>query len=104
MREFDRRGLPKPPLNYPVRIGGQRRVLDLAWPDLGVYAELDSRSFHMAVHTFEADRGRHNLLAGDEWLPFRLTVRALEPDADAALAPLVRTLTRRSRRSGSRAS
>ena len=34
-------GMPEPRVNYSVQVGGKRRYLDLAWPDVKVAAEFD---------------------------------------------------------------
>lgn len=97
LRIFERLRVPRPRVNYPVRVGVRLRRLDLAWPEHKLFAELDGFAAHAPRRAFEDDRERQNLLVADDWRPFRLTKRALERDTDAALAPIVAALKERRR-------
>src|SRR5262245_51399526 len=46
LRGFHKRKLPRPEVNYPVRIDGAMRVLDFAWPEVKVAVELDGFRWH----------------------------------------------------------
>jgi hypothetical protein len=93
LRMFDHLGVAPPRVNFPVRVGGGMRRLDLAWPEHKVFVELDGFAAHAPRRAFEDDRVRQNLLVADDWRPFRLTKRALERDPDAALAPITAAIT-----------
>jgi hypothetical protein len=98
VRACRRAGGPQPLVNHPVRCGGRRRVLDLAWPDVMVAVELDGRGPHSSRAAFEDDRSRQNDLVAAGWTVFRLTWRALHHDRARALAPILAELHRRSPR------
>lgn len=88
LRVLDRFGVPRPRVNFPVRIGGQMRKLDLAWPDHKVFGELDGFAVHAQRRVFDDDRVRQNLLVADDWRPFRLTYTEFKLRPREALAPL----------------
>ena len=70
------RGKLQPPVRQvPVRIEGERFVLDLAWPEEKVFVEADGRAFHSTRAQFAHDRHRQNLLVTIGWLPLRYTWR-----------------------------
>jgi very-short-patch-repair endonuclease len=60
-------GIPLPERQHPV---GRFR-LDLAWPDLKVFAELDGYGTHSSWEAFVNDRHRQNDVVIDGWVPLR---------------------------------
>jgi very-short-patch-repair endonuclease len=96
LRLLDRAGVPRPRVNYAVRVDGRMRYVDFAWPEHKVFVEFDGFATHAPRRPFEDDRTRQNALVDQEWAPYRLTKRALEHDSAAALGPVVRALRRRS--------
>jgi hypothetical protein len=79
-RFVERVGLPAPEINFAVRVGGRRRVLDLAWPDAKVAVEFDGFVPHSVRRVFDDDRSRQNDLVDDDWDVFRVTKTMLEGD------------------------
>ena len=64
-------GLPAPMLNFRIVIGGQTYLVDLAWPEFRVAAELDSAEFH--ADQFDEDRERDVNLKLAGWEVHRFT-------------------------------
>ena len=91
-REF---GLPAPVLNYPVVVGGQRRLLDVAWPEPKVDLEFDGFQSHMVRTAFDDDRVRQNALVDEEWKVFRATSQTLRDDPSTTFTQIATALDRR---------
>ncbi len=85
MREL---GLPEPRVNYRVQVGGKRRYLDLAWPDVKVAVEFDGFVPHSTRRVFDDDRVRQNHLVADRWTVFRVTKTMLDTDALGTFRPI----------------
>jgi very-short-patch-repair endonuclease len=77
LRTVQRLGLPRPEVNYRVRVGGRVRYLDLAWPDARVAVEFDGFVPHSTRRVFDDDRERQNDLVADGWTVFRVTAAML---------------------------
>jgi very-short-patch-repair endonuclease len=92
LRLIERAGLPRPRVNYRVRVGGRTRYLDLAWPDHKVAIEFDGFVPHSSRRVFDDDRVRQNALVAAGWRIFRLTKTALDADPAAAIAPVIAAL------------
>jgi hypothetical protein len=88
-------GLPEPVPNHAVEVNGRTRYLDLAWPEILVFAEFDGRGPHSIGAVFDDDRARQNELTALCWIPFRFTAANVRRDAEAASAPLARTVRAR---------
>jgi hypothetical protein len=88
-------GLPEPIPNLAVIAGGQRRVLDLAWPYVKVLFEFDGYQPHTVRAVFDDDRVRQNALVADGWLVFRATASTLRRDPRAVFAPIAAAIHRR---------
>jgi len=88
LRLAKRAGLPDPVPNHPIIVGGQRRLLDLAWPDAKVVLEFDGFRPHTVRAVFDDDRVRQNALVSDGWLVFRATSRMLERDPASMFAAI----------------
>jgi len=80
-------GLPRPEVNYRVRVGGRVRYLDLAWPDAKVAVEFDGFVPHSTRRVFDDDRARQNDLVADGWNVFRVTASMLR-DAMRTFTPI----------------
>jgi hypothetical protein len=60
-------GLPEPVQQYWVDVGGKRRRIDLAYPDLKLAIEVDGYGPHSPRSAFDADRVRENELEIINW-------------------------------------
>jgi hypothetical protein len=60
-------GLPEPVQQYWVDVGGKRRRIDLAYPDLKLAIEVDGYGPHSPRSAFDADRVRENELELINW-------------------------------------
>lgn len=87
--------VPTPVIEYEVRnaLGTLLARVDLAFPDLKIAIELDSRRYHLSAEAFEADRPRQNLLEVEGWIVLRYTWRTyvdhpwrIVADVQAAIA------------------
>jgi hypothetical protein len=96
LRVFRTAGLPDPVPNFPVVVGGRRRLLDAAWPDLRIFAEFDGYEPHAGRDTFDDDRRRQNDLVEEGWRPFRFTATDVAGRSLRAFTPLVRAVRRAS--------
>ena len=81
-------GLPPPRVNYRVHVGGRRRYLDLAWPDVKVAVEFDGFVPHSTRRVFDDDRARQNELVAARWTVFRVTKTMLDADPAGAFRPV----------------
>jgi hypothetical protein len=59
--------LPEPVQQYWVDVGGKRRRIDLAYPDLKLAIEVDGYGSHSPRSAFDADRVRENELEIINW-------------------------------------
>jgi very-short-patch-repair endonuclease len=82
LRLARRYGLPAPAVNHPVRVGGQRRLLDAAWVNAQVDLEFDGFLEHSPRAVFDDDRARQNALVSDGWIVFRATSTILRDAPD----------------------
>jgi very-short-patch-repair endonuclease len=89
-------GLPDPRINYPVRVGGRRRYLDLAWPEAKVAVEFDGFVPHSTRRVFDDDRARHNDLVDDDWTVFHVTKTMLDADPVGTFRPVAAKVARNS--------
>lgn len=77
---LDRFGLPRPRLNARLPVAGEWIEVDCLWRELGLAAELDSRSAHETRSAFEADRDRDRRLQAEGWRVVRITWRQLHDE------------------------
>jgi very-short-patch-repair endonuclease len=89
-------GMPDPCLNHPVRVGGRRRYLDMAWPDAKVAVEFDGFVPHATRRVFDDDRARQNDLVDDDWCVFRVTKTMLDADPVGTFLPIAAKVARNS--------
>lgn len=75
-------GLPRPTLQHPVELDGQRYRIDMAYPELRIAIEADRFAVHGTRPAFEGDRARQNRLVLAGWQVLRFTWRQVgrEPD------------------------
>jgi hypothetical protein len=92
LRLFRKAKTPDPIPNYEVRVGGQNRFIDLAWPEHLVAVEFDGFVPHSTRRVFDDDRVRQNDLVDAQWKVFRLTSTAVRRRPAAAIAPVLRAL------------
>jgi very-short-patch-repair endonuclease len=88
----DEAGLPDPVPNHGLVLDGQRRFLDVAWPEHMVVLEFDGYEPHMVRAVFDDDRVRQNSLVAAGWTVFRVTSRMLEDDPRGVLGALATTI------------
>ncbi len=86
--------LPRPEVNYRVRVGGRVRYLDLAWPEAKVAVEFDGFVPHSTRRVFDDDRARQNGLVDDEWAVYRVTKTMLETDPLGTFRPIATKVAR----------
>jgi very-short-patch-repair endonuclease len=67
-------GLPRPALQYKVKIGGRTFRVDLAYPDERVAIELDGQH-HLRREVWESDHERQNAFVLAGWTVLRFTWR-----------------------------
>jgi very-short-patch-repair endonuclease len=60
-------GLPEPVQQHWVHVGGRRRRIDLAYPDLKLAIEVDGWGTHNSRSSFDGDRARENDLDIAGW-------------------------------------
>ena len=68
-------GLPPMVLQHPVVVGGRRRRIDFAFPELRLAIEVDGYESHSRYDTFEDDRVRGNELELAGWRVLHFTWR-----------------------------
>lgn len=66
-------GLPKPLLQYEVRVGRKIIRIDFAYPEMRVAIEAQSFRFHSRRADWEADIARRNALADQGWRIIEVT-------------------------------
>jgi very-short-patch-repair endonuclease len=65
--------LPAPELQHEVVVGGRRRRIDAAWPDLMLAVEVDGFASRIDRERFQDDRTRQNALVEAGWTVIRFT-------------------------------
>lgn len=88
LRFLDERGLERPELNAPLRLGPRFVEVDCLWRRLRVAVELDGRAAHMREAQFESDRLRDRRLLATGWKPARVTSEQLDTDPNGLEADL----------------
>jgi predicted transcriptional regulator of viral defense system/very-short-patch-repair endonuclease len=81
-------GLPVPRQQVPVKVGGRRFKLDLAYPDVRVGIELDGWETHGNFTAFHGDRERDALLASAGWVVTHFSARTHDQEMVAAVTGL----------------
>ncbi|MEM7139745.1 MAG: type IV toxin-antitoxin system AbiEi family antitoxin domain-containing protein [Actinomycetota bacterium] len=96
LRLIERAGLrPGIVIQYPITVAGQRRVLDLAYPDERLAIEYDGKDVHTRVDRFVDDRRRQNALVHAGWTVLRFTADDVRTRPIAVAAEIRRALGRR---------
>jgi len=80
--------------NYPVRLGGQSVVLDVAFPTTRLAIEVDGLVWHVDPARFQRDRTRQNELVTAGWTVLRFTWADLTERPDHVVAVVRSTLDR----------
>jgi very-short-patch-repair endonuclease len=91
LRVIRRHGLPRPKLNYRIKLETREVFADCAWPNRNLIVELDSRRAHHNDFSFESDRARDRELLVAGWTSMRVTSRQLRED-EARLVEDLRAL------------
>lgn len=90
---LDAHGLPRPRMNATIELAnGRRPMVDAAWPDRRLVAELDSYGIHTTRRNFEEDRARDRSLTAHGWRVVRITWRQLHDGDTSALAAEITAL------------
>jgi len=92
LRALDRLGAPRPSVNLPVFLRGERRIVDFAWEEPKVALELDGFVPHSTRRVFDDDRVRRNLFTAEGWRMYHVTKAALERSSREALALVLEAL------------
>jgi very-short-patch-repair endonuclease len=95
-----RYGLIEPAVNHPVRVGGQRRFLDVAWVEEKVDLEFDGFLARSSRAVFDDDRARQNALVADGWTVFRATSTLLRDAPDQLFSAVRQALVAGGHRRG----
>jgi hypothetical protein len=83
---LDAHGLPRPRTNARIPLAnGSKPMVDAAWHEHRLIAELDSYGIHTTRRNFEEDRARDRALMVEGWRVVRITWRQLH-DRRATLA------------------
>lgn len=88
LRLLSQSGLPSPVLQFPVRVGGRRRRIDVAYPEVLVALEYDGSDVHTRVEGFVEDRRRQNELTAIGWTVLRYTHADLRDRPGAVVAQI----------------
>jgi very-short-patch-repair endonuclease len=70
--------LPSPEVNVTIEAAGRPFEIDFLWREQRLAVELDSRSVHQTVQSFESDRAKDRALSIAGWRPVRFTWRQLD--------------------------
>lgn len=89
--------LPPADRQLPVRIGGRRAYLDMAYAEEMVDVELDGSRYHFGGERRERDMRRDAALAAAGWLVVRFSHRRLHEDPDGVRREVLATLDVRRR-------
>lgn len=82
--------------NHPVRVGGQRMVLDLAHPHARIAVEVDGFRYHDATpEQAAADRARDRALTDAGWRVYRYSATTVTGDAATVAHELDARATKR---------
>jgi very-short-patch-repair endonuclease len=92
LRALDRLGAPRPRVNLPVILRGERRIVDFAWEELKIALELDGFVPHSTRRTFDDDRVRRNLFTAEGWRMYHVTKAALHRSSREALVLVLEAL------------
>ena len=74
--------LPRPHVQYPLRIDGRNLRLDFAYPEIKFDIESDGRRTHEGDDAFENDRERDARLVAHGWVVARFTWKQLHEEPD----------------------
>ena len=91
-RAIEAAGLPAPLVNHSIVVGGRRRVLDLAWPDVRLCVEVDHPYWHGREDDARRDRQRDRQLGAAGWFTARLSEWDIDLGLHEALGDLSRLL------------
>ena len=78
--------------NLPVRAGGRKYYLDVAFPEIGLVVEIDGRLHEDDPDVFENDRWRQNALVLDGWVVVRFTWTMLTKHPETVLSTIAEAL------------
>jgi very-short-patch-repair endonuclease len=78
--------------NLPFVAGGERYVIDVAFPELRLAIEIDGYRYHRAGARFQRDRTKQNALVRAGWTVLRFTWADLDDRPDTVLREIVQLL------------
>jgi very-short-patch-repair endonuclease len=88
-------GLPHPVFQHEVVVGGRKRRLDFAFPELRLAIEVDGYESHSRYDVFEDDRRRANDLELAGWTVLRFTWTQITQHPEYVIAVLAHALAHR---------
>ena len=91
---LSRAGISGFEVNFEVRVSGERFVIDIAFPDIRLAIEIDSRRYHGLPVDRARDELKDRLLRNDGWEVVRIEVVQLFRDPAAVLARVRGALSR----------
>jgi hypothetical protein len=86
-------GLPRPGCNVPMRLEGERLVVDFLWDEQRLVVETDGRQTHATPVAFQRDRRRDQVLVAAGYRVVRVTWNQIERELDGVIARAASALT-----------
>lgn len=85
-------GLPRPACNQPLRIDGERLVVDFLWEKQKLVVETDGAQTHATPVAFQRDRWRDQLLVAAGYRVARITWDQMKREPDEVVARIAEAL------------
>lgn len=85
-------GLPRARCNEPLRVEGERLIVDFLWPEQRFVVETDGRETHETPIAFQRDRHRDQLLLAAGYRVLRVTWAQIRDESDAVVARIANSL------------
>ena len=85
-------GLPRPALQYEIRLGTRRVIADFAFPDQRLIVEVMGYRWHGGKERWENDLLRSSELGAAGWRVIYVTARQIRRDRMATMERLARAL------------
>ncbi len=86
-------GLPRPSCNVPLRLEGERLVVDFLWEEQQLVVETDGRATHETPTAFQSDRRRDQQLVAAGYRVQRVTWNQIQSELDGVVSRIRRALT-----------
>ncbi len=85
-------GVPRPGCNVPLRLEGERLVIDFLWDEQRLVVETDGRATHETPPAFQSDRRRDQVLVAAGYRVVRVTWRQIEGELEGVVGRVSRAL------------